>query len=74
MKFHAPTKIIFFILAVLLILAGAIILYQYQKLKSQPAALMPAQVQPAGTCAPDLSACAGNAALCMDQNKAPVCN
>ncbi len=30
--------------------------------------------QPDGTCAPDSTACSGDAKLCMEENKAPVCN
>jgi hypothetical protein len=70
MKFHIPTKIVFLILAAMLILGAVIIIAEYPKPKNQAAALS----QPPGTCSPDTSACTGNPKLCMDENKAPVCN
>jgi hypothetical protein len=70
MKLHTPTKIIFLILAAMLILAVVLIIAEYPKSKSHAAALS----QPAGTCAPNLSDCANNPKLCMDENKTPVCN
>lgn len=75
MKLHWPTKIIFIILLAMLIAALIFLTVEYPKLKLQPVKQPTTEGlnQPAGTCAPDLSDCKGNAQLCMTENKQAVC-
>ena len=75
MKLHLPTKMIFTVLALMLIFAAVFVFINRQKLRKIPVNSTAAEKsQPKGTCNPDTVNCQGNAKLCMELNKNKVCN
>ncbi|MDR3642545.1 MAG: hypothetical protein P4L74_02865 [Candidatus Doudnabacteria bacterium] len=80
-KLSKGIKIILAVFIVFLFAAVFFAAWYHPKLTSavaqssaKPEANHPKTAQPPGTCAPDLSACKGNAELCMKENINPVCD
>ncbi len=82
-KFRRETKIVFIVLALIIIGAAIYIAVNYKKLKNDnPVSqtlganiqALPTSTQPKGTCAPNTSECLGNPKLCMEENKNQICD
>lgn len=83
LKFRRETKIVFIVLALIILGAAVYVAINYNKLKNPDPVSQtlganiqarPISAQPKGTCAPNTSECPGNPKLCMEENKNQTCD